>query len=382
MLWGAAVQAPESKGEDIPLMENRSGSGRSYGGRQGSGRTGQGQRSSFKRDQDQRGGKRPFQQRRDGDSSRQQGSGYRGPRSDEAPREKILNPRDLRSANRSDRGRSPDIDEDITGKELDRPVLREIGSLDEKNQPWVAKHLVMAGRLLNIDPQLAFEHALAASRRGGRIGCVREAVALTAYAAGDYAEALREFRTYRRITGDQQHLAAIVDCERALGRPEKALESAAEADLTKLSSAGRVDLALVLSGIHDDLGDFSSALAALEIPELNPKRAFPYSPALFSSYADALDAAGRGSESERWRRLALAADEALGQGFFAEPEIVDFDGEPNQEHPRARDIIPPAGRRSDAPAENDPDSPDSALAPSDEQEPDEQGTDEEPQEKE
>lgn len=329
-------------------MENRSGSGRSQGGRQGSARGGQGERSSFKRGQDQRGGKRPFNKNRSGESSRNQGEGKQAWRRDEAPREKVLNPRDLRSSNRSDRGRSPDIDEDVTGKELDRPVLREIGSLDEKNQPWVAKHLVMAARLIQVDPQLAFEHALAASRRGGRIGCVREAVALTAYAAGDYAEALREFRTYRRITGDQQHLAAIVDCERALGRVEKALESAGEADLTELTAAGRVDLALVVSGIHDDLGNYAAAVSALEIPELNPKKAFSYSPALFSSYADALEASGRGNESGRWRRLALAAEEALGQGFFAEPEIVDFDGEPNRDHPRARDIIPPArGRGTD-----------------------------------
>lgn len=329
-------------------MENRSGSGRSQGGRQGSARGGQGQRSSFKRGQDQRGGKRPFNKNRSGESSRNQSEGKQAWRRDEAPREKVLNPRDLRSSNRSDRGRSPDIDEDVTGKELDRPVLREIGSLDEKNQPWVAKHLVMAGRLIQVDPQLAFEHALAASRRGGRIGCVREAVALTAYAAGDYAEALREFRTYRRITGDQQHLAAIVDCERALGRVEKALESAGEADLTELTVAGRVDLALVVSGIHDNLGNYAAAVSALEIPELNPKKAFSYSPALFSSYADALEASGRGNESGRWRRLALAAEEALGQGFFAEPEIVDFDGEPNRDHPRARDIIPPArGRGTD-----------------------------------
>lgn len=327
-------------------MENRSGSGRSQGGRQGSERNGQGQRSSFKRSQDQRGGKRPSNRNRSGDSSHRQGSGNRSWPRDDAPREKVLNPRDLRSSNRSDRGRSPDIDEDVTGKELDRPVLRELGSLDEKNQPWVAKHLVMAGRLIHVDPQLAFEHALAASRRGGRIGCVREAVALTAYAAGDYAEALREFRTYRRITGDQQHLAAIVDCERALGRAEKAMESAREADLSSLSAAGRVDLALVVSGIHDDQGDYAAALSALEIPELNPKKAFPYSPALFSSYAEALDAAGRSDESGRWRRLALAAEEALGQGFFAEPEIVDFDGEPNRDQPRARDIIPPAGGRA------------------------------------
>ena len=41
---------------------------------------------------------------------------------------------------------------------------------------------------------------------------------MTAYAAGKYSEALREFRTYRRITGDDAHLPEMVDAERALGR--------------------------------------------------------------------------------------------------------------------------------------------------------------------
>ena len=55
-------------------------------------------------------------------------------------------------------------------------------------------------------------------------GCVREAVAMTAYAAGKYGEALREFRTYRRISGSNVHLPMMADCERGLGRPDRALD--------------------------------------------------------------------------------------------------------------------------------------------------------------
>ncbi|MGD6980766.1 MULTISPECIES: hypothetical protein [Citricoccus] len=208
----------------------------------------------------------------------------------------------------------------------------------------MAKHLVMAGRLLEIDPQLSFEHALAASRRGGRLGCVREAVGLTAYAAGQYAEALREFRTYRRITGDHTHLPEMVDSERALGRHSKALELAGEVDLGTLDRAVRVELVMVLSGIHRDLGDVDSALKVLQVPELDRNRGFSFSPRLFRAYADALEEAGRGGEAKDWRHQARVAERALGIGEFSDPEIVDFGVEEDvrpERRPRARDLVPP-----------------------------------------
>lgn len=339
-------------------MENRSGSGRSHDGRRGPERSRSGESRGQKRSYsprgkyEDRGKSRHKGPRRDSGDSR---SGQNRDK-DAAPREKVLNPSDLRSSNRPDRARSPEIDAEVTGKELDKAVKRELASLDEHNQPWVSKHLVMAGRLIDIDPQLAFEHALAASRRGGRIGAVREAVAVTAYAAGDFAEALREFRTYRRITGENIHLAEMVDCERALGRPEKALESAIEADLSRLPASVRAELAMVVSGTKQDQGDLAGAVAALEIGELNPKRAFSYSPRLFTAYAEALENVGRKDEAKRWRHLALAAEEALGQGFYADPEIIDFDDEIEEEAQRkplrARDVVPP-GTLAEPPESNE-----------------------------
>lgn len=258
------------------------------------------------------------------------------------------NPGDLRSSNRPDRAKSPEIDEDVTGKELDRATSRELDTLDERNRPWVARHLVMAGRLLDIDPQLAFEHALAASRRGGRLGCVREAVGLTAYGAGQYAEALREFRTYRRITGDNTHLPEMVDSERALGRHDKALELAGDVDHASLEKAIRAELAMVLSGIHRDLGDIDTALAVLQIPDLDRRRGFSFSPRLFRAYADVLTEAGRAEEAKAWRRQASVAERALGIGAFEDPEIIDFglDDDGSEGRPRARDLVPP-GASSD-----------------------------------
>ncbi|NUL44803.1 hypothetical protein F7P69_06290 [Cellulosimicrobium funkei] len=255
----------------------------------------------------------------------------------------------MRSSNRPDRAKSPEIDEDVTGKELDRATSRELDTLDERNRPWVARHLVMAGRLLDIDPQLAFEHALAASRRGGRLGCVREAVGLTAYGAGEYAEALREFRTYRRITGDNTHLPEMVDSERALGRLDKALELAGDVDHASLEKAIRAELVMVLSGIHRDQGDIDSALAVLQIPELDRRRGFSFSPRLFRAYADVLTEAGRGEEAKAWRRQASVAERALGIGAFEDPEIIDFglDDGGHEDRPRARDLVPPGASSDD-----------------------------------
>lgn len=295
-----------------------------------------------------------------GDDARGNTGGYRGKRDqgDRPQREQVRreppahNPADLRSANRPDRGRSPEIDEDVTGQELDKSVQRELGALEEQNRTWVQKHLVMAGRLIDDDPQVAFEHALAASRRGGRLGVVREAAGMTAYAAGQYSEALREFRTYRRISGDNSHLPEMVDAERALGRIDKALEMVAEADLEKLPVISRVELAMVVSGIYLDQGNPQAALKALEIPQLNPRRGFSYSPRLFSAYSQALEAVGRTKEATQWSNLAKRAERALGLDIEPDPEILDLSDEDEETLPvRARDVVPP-GETTDTPDAN------------------------------
>lgn len=218
----------------------------------------------------------------------------------------------------------PDIDTDVTGKELDGSTLRQLRALESQNSEAVAKHLVMAGRYLEIDPQFALEHAKYATKRAGRIAAVREAAGIAAYVAEDFEMSLRELRTHRRISGSNEHIALLIDNERALGRIEKALELAEEALNDELQPATRVEVSLVVSGIKHDAGDLDGALKALEIPELNKKRGFEYSPRLFSAYADLLTEAGRCKEAQSWMRLAVMTEAALGQGDFIEPEIFDI----------------------------------------------------------
>ena len=269
--------------------------------------------------------------------------------------ERKHNARDLRSANRPDRERSPEIDEDVTGQELDKVTRAQLRVLEEVNGEWVSKHLVMAGRLIDDEPELAFQHALAASRRGGRMAAVREAVALTAYASENFAEALREFRTYRRISGSNDYLAMMADCERGLGRPDRALDISRSDEAKSLDTAGQVDMAIVTSGARMDMEQFDAAVTALEIPQLDKNRAFSFSPRLFRAYADALEAAGRMEESAQWNDRALLAEKALGVGEFAEPDIFDLGEDDENEKPerprRGREDRDdrPVAERSDTP---------------------------------
>ncbi|MBD5787721.1 hypothetical protein IF650_16275 [Cellulosimicrobium terreum] len=128
----------------------------------------------------------------------------------------------------------------------------------------MGKHLIMAGRLIDSDPELAYEHAQAAVRRAGRVDVVREAAGLTAYRTGRYADALRELRTVRRLNGSSEHLAVMADCERGLGRPERALALAASEEAATLDDVARTELAIVVSGARVDLGELDAALAVLD----------------------------------------------------------------------------------------------------------------------
>lgn len=163
----------------------------------------------------------------------------------------------------------------------------------------------MAGRLLDHDPQQAYEHAQAASRRAGRVDVVREAVALTAYALGRYSEALRELRTVRRLSGIDAHRAIEADCERGLGRPERALALASQRP-AGMSPTDRVELAIVESGARLDLGEPEAALLALDAvqglggPEAQQRTE--------EHRITVLEALGRDAEADRLRARMPAGD--------------------------------------------------------------------------
>ena len=218
----------------------------------------------------------------------------------------------------------PTVPDEVTASDLNAAARNQLKTLSKENADAVARHLAMAAEVIDADPELAHRHAIAATRRAGRIGVVRETAAITAYAIGDFALALRELRTYRRISGRDDQIALMVDSERGVGRPDRALEVGRAVERSTLAPAVRVELAIAMSGARLDLGQTERALQELDIPELDPNRAFEWSPGLFAARAAVLEELGRDDEAREWRRRAEVAEDALdvANGSEGDSEVV------------------------------------------------------------
>jgi hypothetical protein len=221
-------------------------------------------------------------------------------------------PRDARTeAERtSDQKRydGPELPEGITGKELDRSVLAQLKSLPEKLGQRVARHLVAAGELLDSDPRTAYEHTLAARARASRLAVVREAVGEAAYAAGEYAEALAELRAAKRMNGAHDYVAIMADCERALGRPDRALTLLRNAPRDTFAPPLQAETVIVEAGARRDRGELDAALRTLENAHLNSQSRAPWVARLRYAYADTLLAAGRSQDALEWFHRTEAVD--------------------------------------------------------------------------
>jgi len=199
------------------------------------------------------------------------------------------------------------VPEEITGEELDRGIQRELDSLSLENAKNVARHLVAVAEFLDDEPERAWEHAQVAVARAGRIAAVREAAGFAAYACGKYTEALSEFRAARRISGDNSAWPVMADCERGLGRPEKAITMAGAPEVKTLDKAGQIEMRIVAAGARRDLGEFDAAIVTLATEDLRNALA-PWSLRLRYAYADALAAAGRLDEAREWFSKVVASD--------------------------------------------------------------------------
>lgn len=231
-------------------------------------------------------------------------------RRDDGPRGRRPDrPRDARpSAAKPAAPAGPPIPEHVDVGLLDRSVRAELRSLSKPKADAIARYLVAAGELLDSDPERALAHARAARTLTSRVAAVREAVGLAAYHAGEWAEALTELRTARRISGDPRNLAVLADCERALGRPELAVRMLDDPDVRRLDAETRAELFIVVAGARRDLGQLDAALAVLARGGLDRDRPRPGAARLWYAYADALAAAGRTEDAISWFGASAALD--------------------------------------------------------------------------
>lgn len=221
----------------------------------------------------------------------------------------------------------------------------------------------MLQRLLNDDPQAAYEHGRYAASQAGRVAVVRESTGIAAYLAGLYTEALREIRAARRLSGLDLHRAIEADCERALGNRDKALQVVAGADPRQLDEVERAELAMVASGIRHEMGQTELGLMVIE----DAIRARPSRSEilwrLHSVRADRLEDLGRQAEAQAIRER-IGPDPA--EQFEEEVEVFDIeeDDEPQQStaedaaapdaDPQADDVADAADAAEDAAESADP----------------------------
>jgi len=239
------------------------------------------------------------------DGNRGRGSRGSAPRSSGPNRARRVQPRPSAESPRDD---GPAIPADIEAKQLAPDIRGELTTLDRSTADTVARHLVVAGLLLDEDPEAALAHARAARARSGRIAAVREAVGIAAYYTGDWAQALAELRAARRMGSRSALLPLIADCERGVGRPERAIELARSPEAAELTGDDADEMRIVAAGARSDLGQYEQALAILSTPQLDRTRVGQTAARLFYVYAETLLALGRSQEALQWFINTAAAD--------------------------------------------------------------------------
>lgn len=205
-------------------------------------------------------------------------------------------------------GQGPVIPPEVEAKQLAPEVRRELSTLDRTTADTVARHLVTAGTLLDEDPEAALQHARAARARAARIAAVREAVGIAAYHCGDWAQALAELRAARRMGSKSPLLPLIADCERGLGRPQRAVELARGPEAAELIGDEADELRIVAAGARVDLGQLEAALAVLTTPQIDPDRTGAIAARLYYAHAEILLALDRTDEALQWFLRSAAAD--------------------------------------------------------------------------
>ena len=183
----------------------------------------------------------------------------------------------------------------------DRERLRGLSKEHAEN---IGLHILAAYTLEERDPELALEHAKWVAHQASRIDFARETLAFVAYRQGDYKLALREFRTAFRMNGFLDYLPFIADCERGMGEPKKAIETAMSDDAKYLRGESKAEMFLVYAGALGDLELWDKAIEIVHTPGRSKGLAGEYRMRAVQAEQYFLEQAGRSDE-------AVALDQLL-----------------------------------------------------------------------
>jgi len=215
------------------------------------------------------------------------------------------------------------IFDDYDERDLPAGVRAELKGVAPEAAHTVGGHLRMAALLVDDDPATALKHALAAKRRAGRLQVVREAVAEAAYAAEDFRLAASEYQALRRMTGDENVVPVLADCQRALGKPAAALDLLAEADTAKMNSDQRIEAVIVAAGARQDLGQLDEAQRLLRDAIATRRGGRIGQARLRYAYAAALEAGGDSTVARTWFVAASELDQTTAPDALRRVDMLD-----------------------------------------------------------
>ena len=320
-----------------------------------------------RRDDDRRGGYQGKRRDDDRRGGRDRGGRGRGDNDRRASRKTDTGEYAREQRARRPRIQEPEIPEGVTGRELDKEIFGQLRSLDKENAAMVAKHLVAAGGLLDLDPDRAHEHAKAAMARAGRVAVVREALGIAAYYVEKYDEAVRELRTHRRISGSNDNLALIADAERGRGKPEKAIELLKNSEELDLDNDTRTELVIVAAGAKSDLDDLDGARQLIEAEDFTQKPSGALV-RLMAAYAEVLRLHGETELADKYEELSRRTAKATGTLFGDEvPDLnagVEIETvEEVEDEPEAADASPSSTPEAKSEPEPEPEPAAAASTP-------------------
>jgi tetratricopeptide (TPR) repeat protein len=113
------------------------------------------------------------------------------------------------------------------------------------------------------DAEAAVRAAREAKRVAPRSAGTREVLGIALYQAGDFKSARTELAAAQRLSGGVELSAMLADIERALGRPERAVELFRTVDRSKMQPDTAAELLIVTASAYGDLGQPAAGVALL-----------------------------------------------------------------------------------------------------------------------
>ena len=138
----------------------------------------------------------------------------------------------------------------------------------------------------------------------------REFLGLAYYKSGKFPEAARELAAFRRLSGSTDQNPVLADCYRAIGKPDKALQYLDEVQPTAPPEV-YFEANIVAAGALADMGRVEEAIERLERLDLKPEVAEEHHIRAWYVLGDLLQKRGRFTQAREWFEAADAADPEL-----------------------------------------------------------------------